>query len=155
MRETEGKEQGFLFICTDLDTGLAPCLLSLHGLVDEEAGADHGALGVPDQGIHIGVLVDRLLNVVEGLPPHLLVPVVALAAVLEHAHRVLGVDAVRHVAEAAEALKGVAAARVQEAVQRARAEVVLPAGGRLDLVRPLAVLKGRHATRLELVSQRS
>ncbi len=139
---------------TDLDPGLAPGPLGLHRLVDDEAGAHHGALGVPDQGLHVGVLIDRLLDVVEGLAPHLLVPVVALAAVLEHAHGVFGVDAVGHVAEAAEALEGVATARVQEAIQRPRAKVVLPARRRFDLVRPLAVLKGRHAPRLEFVGER-
>jgi hypothetical protein len=93
-------------------------------------------------------------HVVQGIAPDLLVPVLPLSRFLEHAHRVLGIDAVRHVAQTPQVLKVVAMARVEEAVQGLGAEVVLPACRGLNFVRALGVGEGCQASSLEFVGQR-
>jgi hypothetical protein len=93
-------------------------------------------------------------HVVQGIAPDLPVPVLPGSRILEQAHRVLGIDAVRHVAQTPQVLKVVAMARVEEAVQGLGAEVILPPCRRLDFVSALGVGEGCQAASLEFGGQR-
>lgn len=163
-----------------------------------QTSTNHSALAVPNEGIDLLVLLNRLEDAVQGAPPSSDLPIFRLgprrstflllrlapssglvvprlrllldialplastgaarrdirlgAGLLELTHGVLGVHAAGHVAQTAESLKGVALGGVKESVQRARAEVVLPAAGRVNLEGALGVGECAQTTLLELLS---
>jgi hypothetical protein len=147
------RSQRISFAFLYLDSPGAPSLLSLHCLFHEQTGTHHGTFRVANDGVDFRVLVDRPDDIVHGLTPDLLVPVRTLAAVLEHPHRIFGVYAVRHMAQAPQVLEIVAMACVKEPVQRPGTKVVLPACRRLNFVSTLTVGKGGQPSLLKLVSQ--
>lgn len=137
--------------CLNL-TGTSGLLLAT-GLLDDKGSANHGALGVANYGIDVRVLLECLEDVVQGIAPDLLVPVLTLASVLEHAHGVLSIDTVRHVPQAAKVGEVVAVPRVKKAEQWAGTEVVLPSFRRLNLVGTLGVGECGETSFFQLASQ--
>jgi hypothetical protein len=142
-------------IHTYLDPPPTSGSLCLHRLFHHQAGADHGTFRVTNDGVNFRVVVDHFENIVKGRTPDWLVPVFSLAAILEQAHRVLGVYAMWHVTQASQVREIVTMARVEKPVKGPRSEIVLPPNWWLDLVCPLAVGKRGKASSLELISQRS
>lgn len=125
-----------------------------HHLLHDHACADHGTLRVANNGVDVGVGIDGLENFVHGLAPDVLMPLLALPGLLEQADCILGVYAVRHVAQTAQILEVVSMTSIHEAEERARPKVVFPTYRWVNLMPPLSVGEGREATLFKLIGQR-